>query len=177
MNHGAVHEAFDARRKIELEPARDRRGERRDDDAIESLGVPDLRHGEQRVSVADGPLSVEAGRPQPRECSGKRSRCGFAPAVRIVWAPRRWNEERDRDWAEFELIEQRLVQFGRAGGSIRNNKQPSHLPEVTPIDDALERLIIAYSGAVRTGHVGRRAKNIAVGRALGKAGAWRRLRK
>ena len=29
--------------------------------------------------------------------------------------------------------------------------------------------------AVRTGHAGRRAKNIAVGRALGRAGFWRRL--
>lgn len=29
--------------------------------------------------------------------------------------------------------------------------------------------------AIRTGHAGRRARNITVGRALGKAGVWRRL--
>ena len=29
--------------------------------------------------------------------------------------------------------------------------------------------------SVSTGHAGRRAKNIAVGRALGRAGVWRRL--
>jgi hypothetical protein len=33
----------------------------------------------------------------------------------------------------------------------------------------------ATGRAVRTGHVARRAKNIAVGRALGKAGVWRFL--
>lgn len=29
--------------------------------------------------------------------------------------------------------------------------------------------------AIRTGHAGRRAKNIAVGRGLGRAGVWRSL--
>jgi hypothetical protein len=29
--------------------------------------------------------------------------------------------------------------------------------------------------AIRTGHAGRRAKNIVVGRALGRAGIWRRV--
>ena len=29
--------------------------------------------------------------------------------------------------------------------------------------------------AIRTGHAGRRAKNVVVGRALGRAGFWRRL--
>jgi len=33
----------------------------------------------------------------------------------------------------------------------------------------------ASGRAVRTGHAGRRAKNIVVGRALGRAGIWRRL--
>lgn len=33
----------------------------------------------------------------------------------------------------------------------------------------------ATGRAVRTGHVSRRAKNIAVGRLLGRAGVWRRL--
>lgn len=33
----------------------------------------------------------------------------------------------------------------------------------------------ATGRAVRTGHVGRRAKNIAVGRTLGRAGVWRGL--
>ena len=33
----------------------------------------------------------------------------------------------------------------------------------------------ATGRSVRTGNVGRRAKNIAVGRALGKAGVWRKL--
>lgn len=33
----------------------------------------------------------------------------------------------------------------------------------------------ATGRAVRTGHAGRRAKNIAVGRALGRAGVWRNL--
>jgi hypothetical protein len=33
----------------------------------------------------------------------------------------------------------------------------------------------ASGRAIRTGHVGRRAKNIIVGRALGRVGAWRRL--
>lgn len=35
--------------------------------------------------------------------------------------------------------------------------------------------ISATGRSVRTGHAGRRAKNIALGRALGKAGFWRRL--
>jgi hypothetical protein len=35
----------------------------------------------------------------------------------------------------------------------------------------------ATGRAVRTGHAGRRAKNIVVGRALGRAGVWRRLRR
>jgi hypothetical protein len=29
--------------------------------------------------------------------------------------------------------------------------------------------------AIRTGHAGRRAKNVVIGRALGRAGVWRRL--
>jgi hypothetical protein len=33
----------------------------------------------------------------------------------------------------------------------------------------------ATGRSVRTGHAGRRAKNIVVGRALGRAGVWRRL--
>jgi len=33
----------------------------------------------------------------------------------------------------------------------------------------------ATGRSIRTGHVGRRAKNIAVGRVLGRAGVWRRL--
>ena len=33
----------------------------------------------------------------------------------------------------------------------------------------------ATGRSIRTGHVGRRAKNIAVGRALGRAGFWRSL--
>lgn len=33
--------------------------------------------------------------------------------------------------------------------------------------------ISATGRAVRTGHAGRRAKNIAVGRALGRSGFWR----
>lgn len=33
----------------------------------------------------------------------------------------------------------------------------------------------ATGRAVRTGHAGRRAKNIVVGRALSRAGVWRRL--
>ncbi len=33
----------------------------------------------------------------------------------------------------------------------------------------------ATARAVSTGHVGRRVKNIAVGRSIGKAGGWRRL--
>lgn len=33
----------------------------------------------------------------------------------------------------------------------------------------------ATGRAVRTGHAGRRAKNIAVGRALARAGVWRNL--
>jgi hypothetical protein len=33
----------------------------------------------------------------------------------------------------------------------------------------------ATGRAIRTGHAGRRAKNIVVGRMLGKAGVWRRL--
>jgi hypothetical protein len=33
----------------------------------------------------------------------------------------------------------------------------------------------ATGRSVRTGHAGRRAKNIIVGRALGRAGVWRRL--
>ena len=33
----------------------------------------------------------------------------------------------------------------------------------------------ASGRAVRTGHAGRRAKNVVVGRALGRAGIWRRL--
>jgi len=33
----------------------------------------------------------------------------------------------------------------------------------------------ATGRAVRTGHVARRAKNIAVGRGLAKAGVWRKL--
>ena len=33
----------------------------------------------------------------------------------------------------------------------------------------------ATGRAVRTGHAGRRAKNIVVGRALRRAGVWRRL--
>jgi len=35
--------------------------------------------------------------------------------------------------------------------------------------------ISATGRAVRTKHITRRAKNIAVGRGLGKAGVWRRL--
>jgi hypothetical protein len=35
--------------------------------------------------------------------------------------------------------------------------------------------ISATGRAVRTGHAGRRAKNVAVGRALGRAGFWSRL--
>jgi len=33
----------------------------------------------------------------------------------------------------------------------------------------------ASGRAIRTGHAGRRAKNIILGRALGRAGVWRRL--
>jgi len=33
----------------------------------------------------------------------------------------------------------------------------------------------ATGRSIRTGHTGRRAKNILVGRALGRAGFWRRL--
>lgn len=33
----------------------------------------------------------------------------------------------------------------------------------------------ATGRSIRTGHAGRRAKNIIVGRALGRAGVWRRL--
>jgi hypothetical protein len=33
----------------------------------------------------------------------------------------------------------------------------------------------ATGRSVRTGNVGRRAKNVALGRTLGKAGVWRRL--
>jgi hypothetical protein len=33
----------------------------------------------------------------------------------------------------------------------------------------------ATGRSVRTGHAGRRAKNLAVGRLLGRAGFWRRL--
>ena len=33
----------------------------------------------------------------------------------------------------------------------------------------------ATGRAIRTGNAGRRAKNIALGRALGRAGVWRRL--
>jgi hypothetical protein len=33
----------------------------------------------------------------------------------------------------------------------------------------------ASGRAVRTGHVGRRAKNVIVGRTLARAGVWRRL--
>ncbi len=33
----------------------------------------------------------------------------------------------------------------------------------------------ATGRSIRTGHAGRRAKNIVVGRALGRAGVWRRL--
>jgi hypothetical protein len=33
----------------------------------------------------------------------------------------------------------------------------------------------ASGRSIRTGHAGRRAKNILVGRALGRAGFWRRL--
>jgi hypothetical protein len=33
----------------------------------------------------------------------------------------------------------------------------------------------ATGRAVRTGHAGRRAKNLIVGKALGRAGLWRRL--
>jgi hypothetical protein len=33
----------------------------------------------------------------------------------------------------------------------------------------------ATGRSVRTGHTGRRAKNIILGRALGRAGVWRRL--
>ena len=33
----------------------------------------------------------------------------------------------------------------------------------------------ATGRSVRTGHVARRAKNVAVGRSLGRAGVWRRL--
>jgi len=35
--------------------------------------------------------------------------------------------------------------------------------------------ISATGRAVRTGHVARRTKNVALGQALGKAGVWRRL--
>ena len=35
--------------------------------------------------------------------------------------------------------------------------------------------VSASGRAVRTGHAGHRAKNIAVGRALGKAGFWRSI--
>ena len=33
----------------------------------------------------------------------------------------------------------------------------------------------ATGRSIRTGHAGRRAKNLIVGRALGRAGLWRRL--
>jgi hypothetical protein len=33
----------------------------------------------------------------------------------------------------------------------------------------------ATGRSIRTGHAGRRAKNIVLGRTLGKAGVWRRL--
>jgi len=33
----------------------------------------------------------------------------------------------------------------------------------------------ATGRSIRTGHAGRRAKNITVGRLLGRAGVWRRL--
>ena len=33
----------------------------------------------------------------------------------------------------------------------------------------------ATGHAIRTGHAGRRAKNIIIGRTLGRAGVWRRL--
>jgi hypothetical protein len=33
----------------------------------------------------------------------------------------------------------------------------------------------ATGRSIRTGHAGRRAKNVAVGRALGRAGFWRSL--
>jgi len=33
----------------------------------------------------------------------------------------------------------------------------------------------ATGRSIRTGHAGRRAKNVLVGRALGRAGFWRRL--
>jgi hypothetical protein len=33
----------------------------------------------------------------------------------------------------------------------------------------------ASGGTVRTGNVGRRVKNVTVGRALGRAGFWKRL--
>jgi hypothetical protein len=35
--------------------------------------------------------------------------------------------------------------------------------------------VSATGRAVRTGNIGRRAKNVAVGRTLGKAGFWSRL--
>jgi hypothetical protein len=35
--------------------------------------------------------------------------------------------------------------------------------------------ISATGRSIRTGHAGRRAKNMAVGRALGRAGFWSRL--
>jgi hypothetical protein len=51
------------------------------------------------------------------------------------------------------------------------------MPRRQSLTGQLYRLarLSASGRAVRTGHVARRVKNVTLGRALGRAGVWRRL--